>query len=121
MQAQIIVLPALTKIQEFFVKATGAPFHTGAEWFTWRPLAADDIEAFRRYIRPSHMALLAAAAAQPTDATRICAFLRQLLRPYKFKVESRVIGRGVSSWVLTSTDTEVTPVGIHEGVTVSWG
>jgi hypothetical protein len=120
MHAQFIVLPALTKIQEFFVKATGAPsFHAGAEWFTWLPLTAADIEAFRRYIRPSHTALLTAAAAQPTDGSRVCAFLRQLLRPYKFKIETK-IQRSVSSWVLLSTDTEVTPVGIHAGVTVTW-
>lgn len=120
MPAQFIVLPPLTKIQEFFVKATGAvTFHVGAEWFSWLPVTTGDVEVFRAYIRPSHTKLINEAASEPTDGVRICAFLRQLLRPHKYKIESRGT-RSVSSWVLISTNTEITPVGKHAGTTVTW-
>lgn len=123
MHAQFIVLPALTKITEFFVKATAAQvLESGTEWFSWEPLTAADIEQFRRYIRPSHQALLNAAVAAPTDGVRVCAFLRQLLRPYKYKIEAR---DSTGSWVLVYTgppDPDVSggEVKRHEGVLVIW-
>lgn len=120
MPTQFIVVPPLTKIKEFFVKATGAPnFHVGIEWFHWLPLTAEDIAPFRGYIRPSHSKLINEAMAEPCNGGRVCAFLRQLLRPHNFKIELRGT-RHSSSWVLVSTDTEVTPVGKHEGTTVTW-
>lgn len=120
MPAQFILVPPLTKIQEFFVKATGASsFHVGVEWFSWAPVSTVDVEAFRAYIRPSHSKLISEAAANPTDGSRVCAFLRQLLRPYKYKIETRG-SRYVSSWMLVSTDTEITPVGKHAGTTITW-
>lgn len=120
MPAQFIMVPPLTKITEFFVKATGAvTFHVGAEWFSWLPVTSEEIEIFRAYIRPSHSKLINEATANPTDGSRVCAFLRQLLRPHKYKIESRG-ARGVSSWVLVTTNTEITPVGKHTGTTVSW-
>ena len=122
MHAQFIVLPPLTKIAEFFVKATGAPLHNGAEWFTWTSLTTDDIEPFRRYIRPSHQALINAAVSTPRDATRICAFLRQLLRPHQFKIDTR---GSTESWVLVFTgppdpDASGGEVIRKEGVLVTW-
>jgi hypothetical protein len=120
MPAQFIVVPPLTKIQEFFVKATGAvSFHVGVEWFSWVPVTTEDVEVFRAFIRPSHSKLINEAAAAPADGSRICAFLRQLLRPHKYKIETRG-SRSVSSWMLVSTDTEITPVGKHAGTTVIW-
>lgn len=120
MPAQFIVVPPLTKIQEFFVKATGASsFHVGVEWFSWLPLTTAEVEAFRAYIRPSHSKLVSEAAANPTDGSRICAFLRQLLRPYKYKIETHG-SRHISSWMLVSTDPEVSLVGKHAGATVTW-
>ena len=125
MHAQFIVLPALTKIQEFFVKATGAALCDGSEWFTWAPLTADDIEPFRRYIRPSHQALISAAVAAPRDPARICAFLRQLLRPYHFKIDTRGNRDSTAAWVLVyigPVDPDVSggEVKRHEGVLVVW-
>jgi hypothetical protein len=120
MPTQFIMIPALTKIQDFFVKATGAShFYVGVEWFSWIPLIAADIEVFRQYIRPSHYALINAAVEDPDNGARICSFLRQLLRPHKFKIQSRMIGRSVHSWVLVNTDTDAA-VGKHEGATVTW-
>ena len=126
MHAQFIVLPALTKITEFFVKATGAALRGGAEWFTWSShLTADDIEPFRRFIRPSHQALISAAVAAPRDAARICAFMRQLLRLYHFKIDTRGGRDSTAAWVLVYTgpidpDASGGEVKRHEGVTVVW-
>jgi hypothetical protein len=125
MHAQFIVLPPLTKIAEFFVKATGAPtFYAGAEWFTWNPVMPDDIEPFRRYIRPSHQALINAAVSTPQDATRICAFLRQLLRPHQFKIDTRGGHDSTAAWVLVFTgpipDASGGEVIRKEGVLVTW-
>jgi hypothetical protein len=120
MPAQFIAIPALTKIQDFFVKATGvSSFYVGVEWFSWAPLISSDIEVFRCYIRPSHYALIDAAVADPNNGTRVCSFLRQLLRPHKFKIQARVISRSIHTWVLVSTDTDAA-VGKHEGAIVSW-
>ena len=125
MHAQFIVLPALTKIAEFFVKATGAPLHDGAEWFTWNSLTTDDIELFRRYIRPSHHTLINAAVAAPRDPARVCAFLRQLLRPYQFKIETRGGRDSTAAWYLINTappDPDVSGGEVirYEGVLVTW-
>jgi len=127
MHAQFIVLPALTKIQEIFVKATGAALCDGAEWFSWNStLTADDIEPFRRFIRPSHQKLINAAVAAPRDAARICAFLRQLLRPYHYKIDARGgYHDSTAAWVLVYTgpvDPDVSggEVKRHEGVLVTW-
>lgn len=127
MHAQFIVLPALTKITEFFVKATGAGLRNGAEWFTWTSLlTADDIEPFRRFIRPCHQALISAAVAAPADAGRICAFLRQLLRPYNFKIDARGGNDSTAAWMLVYTGPPLNPdmsggeVTRYEGVLVTW-
>jgi hypothetical protein len=123
MHAQFIVLPPLTKIAEFFVKATGAPtFYAGTEWFKWKSVMPDDIELFRRYIRPSHQALINAAVAAPTDGVKLCAFLRQLLRPHQFKIEAR---GSTESWVLVFTgppDPDVSGGEVirKEGVLITW-
>ena len=127
MHAQFIVLPALTKITEFFVKATGAVLRDGAEWFTWTSLlTADDLEPFRRFLRPSHHALISAAVAAPRDTARICAFMRQLLRPYNFKIDARGGHDSTAAWVLVYTGPPLDPdvsggeVKRHEGVLVTW-
>ena len=124
MHAQFIVVPALTKVQEIFVKATGAPsLYAGVEWFSWLPLKEADIEVFRPHIRPSHQKLINEAAAAPANGGRMCSFLRQLLRPHQFKIETR--SGAIKSWVLQSTappepDASGGEVNRHDGVLVTW-
>ena len=124
MHAQFIVVPALTKVQEIFIKATDAHgFHDGVEWFSWIPLEISNIETFRPYIRPSHQKLINDAVADPENGGRICSFLRQLLRPHQFKIETR--SGPNKSWMLISTipvvaDASGGEVHRHAGMLVIW-
>lgn len=106
----------MTKIREFFTKATGVRLAIGASWYAWLPITVPDVEVFRPYIRPSHYAVIDAASAKPDDSGAICSFLRQLLRPHNMRIEAR---RG--AWTVRSSEKEESgPVHIHAGVTVEW-
>ena len=117
-------MPALTKVQEIFVKATGAlDLFDGVEWFSWLALTEADIEVFRPYIRPSHQKLINDASASPENGGRICSFLRQLLRPHQFKIEKH--SGPIKSWILKSmvqleSDISGGDVHRHTGMLVTW-
>ena len=118
--AQFRMIPPLTKVKELFVQATGQDFHVGATWTAWI-LTADTApyEVFRPYIRPSHSALLnnvvsaIGAAIQPNPLP----FLRQLLRPHGYKIETTSTG-----WVLREKEDGDSPVvKVHTGpVKLDW-
>jgi hypothetical protein len=84
---QFRAIPPLAKVQELFVVVTSSAFYPGAVWNTWisQPTPAP-FEVFRPYIRPSHQTLLNALVAGTAPSP--CPFLRQLLRPHNYRIES---------------------------------
>ena len=92
MHAQFIVVPPLAKIAELFAKATGRHFASGVSWMYWEPCTKEDVERFRKYIRPSHQKILddtvTGIAENPSS------LLRQLLRPHNYTI--RRVGKGWS-------------------------
>jgi len=115
--AQFRMIPPLIKVKELFVEATGQTFHVGATWTVWvSPVNSALYETFRPYIRPSHNALLnsvitAGPSAHPT------AFLRQLLRPHGYKIETTSTG-----WILREKAEADSPVvKVHtSSVKIDW-
>ena len=107
------MIPPLQKVKDLFVLVTGKPFYAGVLWTAWIPTAdRTPFEVFRPYIRPSHQTLLNAviAGAYPT------AFLRQLLRPHGFKIQTTETG-----WCLVETAPEPKAVTvIRKPVILEW-
>lgn len=100
------MIPPIQKVKDLFVLVTGKTFYPGVTWSSWTPTADyTPFESVRPYIRPSHQTLLNAvvAGAHPT------AFLRQLLRPHGFKIQTTESG-----WCLVETIPE------PKAVTVIW-
>lgn len=90
--AQFRMIPPLTKVKELFEQLTATPFTPGATWTTWTPLPdSTPYEVFRPYIRPSHQTLLNTVVAAGTHANPL-PFLRQLLRPHSFRIETLATG-----------------------------
>lgn len=56
----------------------------GVSWGRWLPHVSDDVEVFRKYIRPSHYRVLddtiSGKHANP------CSFLRQIMRPHSLTI-----------------------------------
>jgi hypothetical protein len=111
--AQFRMIPPLAKITELFESVTSKPFTSGISWTEWKlPATSAPYEVFRPYIRPSHHTLLNSviAGSHPT------AFLRQLLRPHGYKIQSTETG-----WTLQNMNPE--PVAIRiikQPVTLYW-
>lgn len=106
--AQFRMIPPLTKVKELFVQVTGQDFHVGATWTVWISTATTaPFEVFRPYIRPSHSALLntVVQAITATVPPNPLPFLRQLLRPHGYKIETTP-----TSWILREKDDGDSPV-----------
>ena len=106
--AQFRMIPPLVKVKELFIQITGEAFHVGVTWTDWLPTAnSDPFEVFRPYIRPSHSALLNTVTT--AIATYVhpnpLPFLRQLLRPHGYKIETTTTG-----WILREKLTSDNPV-----------
>ena len=116
MHAQFVVVPPLPKIAALFASITGRSLQNDVEWSSWTDVSAEMFEVFRPYIRPSHQKILNSLLSA-TDKTP-CTFLRQLLRPYEFKVQKTPTG-----WVVRQTKPEDgnTGVRIGPGKVVNWG
>lgn len=86
MCAQFCAIPPLAKVEALFAAATAKQLTPGATWSEWHPISPEQYEMFRPYIRPSHQRLLnhTLSGENPTP----CAFLRQLLRPHGYRIES---------------------------------
>jgi len=110
--AQFIDLPPLEEINNFFTAATGCPCKVDVTWTKWLPLDPDDIFYFVSYIRPCHQKLLMETADGVRDP---CAFLRQLLRPYGFRIEFYR-----NKWTLIDNKVESKTVGKKEGGIITW-
>lgn len=106
--AQFRIFPPLAKVKDLFVQITGETFHVGATWTVWLPTAnSDPFEVFRPYMRPSHSALLnnVVAAITAGISPNPLPFLRQLLRPHGYKIETTHTG-----WTLCEKEDGDSPV-----------
>ena len=112
--AQFIVLPPLTKVAALFTASTGRPMFVDVEWKAWCTVPSAEIEAFRQYIRPSHRKVLddTVSGENPTP----CTFLRQLLRPHDYRIETTSSG-----WILKKgKPEEAHGVRVGSGRVVDW-
>lgn len=112
---QFIVLPPLSKIAPIFTAATGRSLVAGVSWSEWHTVPASELEKVRPYFRPCHSTMLDRAIAGSSPQ----ALLRQLLRPYEYRIEA---GSVKGTWVLRQGSGEdPAPVAIiGEGRTVTW-
>ena len=84
MHAQFILPPSLVKVNVLFEKVTGCALSAGVSWGRWLPHVSDDLESFRKYIRPSHYRVLDDTIAGRYDNP--CSFLRQVMRPHNLTI-----------------------------------
>jgi len=110
--AQFVTLPPLEDVHTLFTAATGCACQEEMSWKKWLPLDPDHIFNFMAYIRPCHQKLLMETANQQRDPT---AFLRQLLRPFKFNID---FTKG--TWTLKKIKELPNTVHKMEGTTVTW-
>jgi len=117
MGAQFRIPPSLERVASLFEAATALPLTHGAIWTAWSECPSELIEQFRPYIRPSHQQLLDTACANPSTGPALCSFLRQLLRPHKFKIEALRTG-----WRLLSSEHQHTAAVSRkqESVRIEW-
>ncbi len=115
MCAQFCAVPPLSKVESLFVAATASQLSSGVAWSEWHPVSVEQLEQFRPYIRPSHQRLLnlTVSGEHPTP----CAFLRQLLRPHGFKIETTTHG-----WILRMNGDEPVDHAVRRNrlVTIDW-
>ena len=111
--AQFVVLPPLSRIESLFIKITNCKFVEEAVWKTWKSQPEEEYAWLYEYIRPSHQKLLIETiiGTQPNP----CSLLRQLLRPYNYRIERMAYG-----WILKygQKSTSPTPVSVRTGVMV---
>jgi hypothetical protein len=91
--SQFVTLPPLEKVALLFLNATGCRFEVDASWKSWKPLTIEKLAWLRPYIRPCHQKILNDTISG-VHATPL-ALLRQLLRPYEYRIEA-----GNGGWVL---------------------
>jgi hypothetical protein len=116
MGAQFRAIPSLARVVSLFEAATATPMTHRAIWSEWITCPDELIEQFRPYIRPSHQQLLETARANPGSGPAMCSFLRQLLRPHKFKIEATRTG-----WRLISIENNDTAVSLKDTpVRIEW-
>lgn len=115
MCAQFCALPPLTKVETLFVAATATQLSAGASWSEWKTVFPEQLEQFRPYIRPSHQRLL--NLTLNGENVTPCAFLRQLLRPHGYRIESATRG-----WILRMNGDEPVEHAIRRdcSVTIDW-
>jgi hypothetical protein len=115
MCAQFCAIPPLAKVEALFAAATATQLNSGATWPEWHPLTAEQLEQFRPYIRPSHQRLLN-STINGENATP-CAFLRQLLRPHGYKIES-----AARHWTLRMNGDEPVEHAVRRDrlITIAW-
>ena len=83
----------MEKVAMLFYSATGCRLEVDASWKTWNALAPESYVWLKPYIRPCHQKILNETITG-LHATPL-ALLRQLLRPYDYRIES-----GAGSWTL---------------------
>lgn len=116
MHAQFIVVPPLAKIIDYFVKATGCTFNVDVKWSRWSATPVENIEEFRKYIRPSHQQILNDTLSG--KAENPASLLRQLLRPHEYTI--RRVGK---LWSLATLKKDEGPSGTHiikETIVIDW-
>jgi hypothetical protein len=115
MCAQFCAIPPLAKVEELFAAATATQLSSGVIWSEWHPIPAEQLEQFRPYIRPSHQRLLNLTVSGDHPAP--CAFLRQLLRPHGYKIES-----AAHHWTLRMNGDEPLDHAVrrNRSVTIAW-
>lgn len=113
--SQFIVAPSETKVATLFVAATGRSLIPEVCWKSWNPVSTQELEVFRQYIRPSHQKILNDTISGKQKSP--CVFLRQILRPHTYRIESSNAG-----WVLRKglSSEEAHGVRIGPGKTVMW-
>ena len=97
-------------VENFFKSVTGRPLLLHEEWSAWLLPDITHVRIFESYIRPCHRAILDAFCE---DLYKPASFLRQLLRPYGFKIEASKTGWRLSAPVMRC-------VSVREGKTVDW-
>jgi len=107
--AQFVILPPASLVAGLFIDVTGKPLSAGVTWTDCRAISAGRLEPLRPYVRPCHRSLLDRTAAGGSPLP----FLRQLLRPYGYRIEA-----SGESWMLIGP--EGTHVGHTAGHTVQW-
>jgi hypothetical protein len=114
MHEQFIVVPPLAKVTELFMRATAlTAFESGTAWTKWSPLAKEDVEEFRPYIRPCHHNILNRVSSGTAKTPLV--FLRQLLRPHGFLIETRK-----NDWILYAVGENHEGVHTKGGKTIVW-
>jgi hypothetical protein len=108
--AQFIVIPPLQRVAALFSIATTRPLEPEVTWTAWSSIPDTVLEEFRQYIRPCHHKLL----NETLTGKSPLAFLRQLLRPHGYRIETTTIG-----WRLTSENAGK-GIRIQSGVTISF-
>lgn len=91
--AQFVVVPPLSRVASLFKAATGQVLGPDMSWPSWLDVSAAEIEAMRPYIRTCHQKILNETLAGKCP----CAFLRQILRPHGYRIETVKSG-----WALKS-------------------
>lgn len=84
--SQFVTLPPMEKVALLFLNATGYRFEVDASWKSWKTLPAESLIWLRPYIRPCHQTILNHTLSG-VQATPL-ALLRQLLRPYDYRIEA---------------------------------
>lgn len=102
--AQFSVIPPLHVVQSLFSQLTSRPFEHGVQWSEWVDVSSSVYEPFRTYIRVCHQLLLNRLTQQTEEEreTNPAAFLRQLLRPHGYIIETTTNG-----WRLKLKDIDV--------------
>jgi hypothetical protein len=116
MHAQFIVVPPLAKIVDIFARATGCIFTVDVKWSRWSAVTVEQIEEFRKYIRPSHQQILNDVASGKAESP--ASLIRQLLRPHDYTI--RRVGK---LWTLATLKKDEGGAGAHlikQNVVIDW-
>jgi hypothetical protein len=114
MHAQFTVLPPLSKVSYYFKEATGKPLTTTITWNRWISLTKEMYDEIEEYIRPCHRSIL--LATRTGEYSTPCALFRQLLRPYKLRIDYRN-----NVWTLRERKVVETGIRTISGCTIDWG
>ena len=115
MCAQFVALPPFGRIRALFTALTSCTFTVDVCWTKWYTV---DVSSHYMwlcdYIRPSHQKLLqeTMGGLQPNP----CSLLRQLLRPYDYRIEKTNAG-----WVLRNGKKAGGPrIVLQPGASIVW-
>lgn len=116
MHAQFIVVPPIAKVVDIFARATGCTFSVDVKWSRWTAVPVEQIEEFRKYIRPSHQQILNDTISN--KAENPASLLRQLLRPHEYTIR-----RAGKLWTLATLKKDEGDKGAHlikQNVVIDW-